>query len=205
MFTCSEYSVMPVKTDSDVAREMKELDIRFLMLADRAEDEIDQEIVRRGDSPQRILFQRQFHHHLTTLPPDLRQEHYQFIQQHLKETQDPVEIFLELSMYWDFVNYSLLEHVINEFGSDQLKADMRQYVADLEEFRKTTTVAQFAKHWNGKRGTEIPHPHFTELMAKLPEDPSTYTLQDLETLRRDTCREFSLSTLAVKLSATSGE
>ena len=49
-------------------------------------------------------------------------------------------------MYWDFINYSLLEHVINEFGSDQLKEDMRQYIADLEEFRKTTTVAQFAKH-----------------------------------------------------------
>ena len=43
-----------------------------------------------------------------------------------------------LSLYWNFLNYNLLQHMFNIFGDEQLKHDMEDNVEGLKVFRADT-------------------------------------------------------------------
>ncbi len=136
------------------------------------------------------------------LPATIRPDHFEFVQESLNtisKAEKFHEIFLYLNLYWSFIDCNLLEYLISKFGSEGLQAQMASYVADLVIFRNSTTVAQFAKHWSNVGSKKDPPPHFSELRAKLPDDPSSYTLEYVENLRIDFCREFFLSRSALVL------
>ena len=67
---------------------------------------------------------------------------------------------------------------------------MSAYVKVVQVFYDETTVQQLMDHWPGRR--DIP-PHFEELIAVIDEDPSTYTLRQLDNLRKQFCSEIRLS------------
>ena len=43
------------------------------------------------------------------------------------------QIFVVLNQYWTFIQYELLEYVVQEYGNDDLKKEMNRYRADMEE------------------------------------------------------------------------
>ena len=43
------------------------------------------------------------------------------------------QIFIVLNQYWTFIQYELLEYVVQEYGNDDLKKEMKRYRADMEE------------------------------------------------------------------------
>ena len=43
------------------------------------------------------------------------------------------QIFAVLNQYWTFVQYELLEYVVQEYGNGHLKKEMRKYIAHMEE------------------------------------------------------------------------
>ncbi len=185
------------KTDSDVAREIFEFEKRFRKLI--VQVQIDWIKDDTSQTPHRLLDLQTF---LTYLPASIRSDHYEFIQESLstiKKAKDIEELFLYLNLYWSFIDCNLLQHLIGTFGSEGLQVQMDSYVADLVRFRKSTTVAQFAKHWPKFGCKKDPPPHFSELRAKLPNDPSSCTLEYVEKLRIDFCREFFLSRSALVL------
>jgi len=51
-----------------------------------------------------------------------------------------ITIWSILNLYWDFLNYDLLEHVIGNFGSQDLKHQMQDYIEEFSEFKRRTRL-----------------------------------------------------------------
>ena len=136
---------------------------------------------------------KEFRTKLTLLPRTIRHEHTTFIKENLPkflEAGNLEEIFMHLNLYWSFLDYSLLDHIIDRFCSCDLKRDMHRYKLELGKFCHETTISQVIESWSGQ---VEPPPTFTEFTNTLDRDAATYTLEELDKLRRDICREFSLS------------
>ena len=139
---------------------------------------------------------------LTLLPVTLKKEYERSVLKRLKsmrEEEQVIGLFLHLNPLFTFLDYGLLEHIINVFGSDQLKKDMKSYCNNVLIFMKQTTVKQIIHHLPGEEKTPQ---SYTKLKAHIKEDPSTYTLQQLNTLRRKYCSKIGLyETLCVMIVA----
>ena len=91
-----------------------------------------------------ILFSR-----VTCLPVSVRRQHRTFIEEKLTNIRPPAafeSIWSILNLYWDFLNYGLLEHVINQCGSEELKQEMQSYILELSVFKQTTRLCDFIKN-----------------------------------------------------------
>ena len=130
---------------------------------------------------------------LTLLPISLRGEYQKFVFENLKtleKAESIREIFHHLNLHFTFIDYRLLEFLINEYGSRRLKQDMSTYARRVQAFMDETTVQQLMDHWPGR--PDIP-PHFEKLRAVIDRDPKTYTLRQLDDLRKRLCSETRLS------------
>ena len=137
-----------------------------------------------------------------TLPHAISKEHEQFLlsKYHLFEKAQTIEsIFLHLNFYLSFIDFSLLEHIIEHFGDPDLQQRMKQYSKDMAMFRMETPVIAIIPHLSGR---PKPPRHFTSLRMKLNLDPKTCTLEDLEQHRKKFGSEFSLSKFALFLVET---
>ena len=146
---------------------------------------------------------KRFRHTLTNLPLEIKHDHCQYIQEHLREIEniDNIEcLFHHLNLYWSFLDYSLLEHIIKRHGSKELKTKMRIYVKDITEFRKKTTLSQLSGYWSER--VSLP-PHFSQLTIKLDKDPTKCTVDEL-LLRFKTslCKDLSLPQYSLVLVRT---
>ena len=133
---------------------------------------------------------------LTMLPVALRAEYQGYLDEKSNTLEDAEEandirkVFRCLSPLLTFIDYHLLEFMIEEFASDELKCDMAAYVGEVEVFIDETTIEQLTKVWPGRQ--KIP-PDFEKLTTVIDEDPSKYTLRQLNTLRKKFCCETSLT------------
>ena len=87
---------------------------------------------------------------VTYLPVSVRRQHRSFIEEKLTNIGPPAafeSIWSILNLYWDFLNYGLLEHVINQCGSEDLKQEMQSYILELSVFKQTTRLCDFIKNW----------------------------------------------------------
>ena len=137
---------------------------------------------------------RKFRTSLMLLPATIKLEHTAFLKENLPtflKAEGLEEIFMHLNLYWNFIDYSLLDYIIDRFCSEELKEEMTQYRSDLAQFRKETTVRQLIHSWPMHRVE--PPPSFTEFTSTLDRDAATFTLEELEELRMKICGEFSLS------------
>ena len=135
-------------------------------------------------------------HSLTLLPIEIRVEYKTAITEifpDLHRESTISDLFYHLSPLVDFLCYGLLEYVINEFGSETLKKHVMSYSDDVLVFMKKTTIKQLMNIWPGQQ--EIP-PSFSTLKVNIDEDPSTYTLYELEQLRKRFCSGVKLTDIA---------
>ena len=58
----------------------------------------------------------------------------------INHAKDVNELFKILKPYWNYSDYSLLEHIIRVFGTKELIEDVDKYIAELECFEKNTTI-----------------------------------------------------------------
>jgi hypothetical protein len=136
---------------------------------------------------------------LTLLPIEIRIEYKSAITEMfpvLRRESTISDIFYHLSPLVDFLSCGLLKYIIDVFGSDTLKEKMATYSDDVLVFMKQTTVQQLMCVWPGQQ--EIP-PTFSKLRAKIDENPSTYTLYDLDQLRKHFCSEVKLTDIVLVL------
>ena len=136
---------------------------------------------------------RKFRTSLMLLPATIKLEHTAFLKENLPtflKAENLEEIFMHLNLYWNFIDYSLLDYIIDRFCSDELKEDMDKYKSELEKFRRVTTIGQMIRSWPGR---VEPPPSFTKFTSTLNRDASTFTLEELEELRMKICSEFTLS------------
>ena len=140
---------------------------------------------------------------LTNLPLELQAEYRDYVEEKLEEFMEletVSKIIFKLNLHLNcFIDYSLLEHLIKEFGSDPLKEDMLAYVEKLQCFLEETNVLQLKDHLRYSPDQEKLPLNFSVLEMKFEEDPSTFSLRKLDDLRRDFCQNTRLSKMVVTL------
>jgi hypothetical protein len=178
----------------DIASKIKTLEYQFISLQTR----IRLELSANPDVTVQTLLRK-----LTGLPLSLRKEYESFIAKHIPvmRTETQVnELFIVHfnSLTSSFLDYGLIEYIIKMFGSDGLKRDMRSYCSEMAVFMKETTIKQLieAEYFPGQ--TEIP-PKFSLIEAKIGEDSSKLTLEQLNRLRKRYCSEVKLSDIVFHL------
>lgn len=88
------------------------------------------------------------------------------------------KIFLVLKGHWSFINYGILEHIINSCGTEEDKMNLHKYVHQLKEFcqRRIFEVPPHAY------GSESKKRNWTKLTFKL--DKKVPTLEDIRETQR---------------------
>ena len=115
----------------------------------------------------------------------MRQEHRTFIEEKLTNIRPPAafeSIWSILNLYWDFLNHGLLEHVINQCGSKELKQEMQDYILELSVFKQTTRLCDFIKNWPC-RDERPPEGYLKKVVLKMQKEWSQCTLQDVESFK----------------------
>ena len=145
-----------------------------------------------------------FRHSVTLLPSTIRTEHIQFITESIDDINnagDVNSLFSHLNIYWTYLEYSLLSHIIQSHSSTlsaELKGEMKRYEEDIEVFKQNTTVEQLLQAGIGCVRREPP-PNFTRIITKLKGKPSDYTLDKIDQFRRMVCMAFNLPTFILML------
>ena len=169
-----------------IAERIQTMEIKFGQLVDKVREEHN------------IPLQR-LKRCITLLPASTKDQHIAFIRENLREIKQSKcmeDIFLLLNFYWDFLNYTLLEHIVTEFGNNDTKAAMGKYVCELVAFRKVTKLSEFITHW---RCTGKVPPDMSRLVIKMEKDWSNCTLEDVEQFRATLTQKLLLPSFAVLL------
>ena len=138
---------------------------------------------------------------ITLLQGDLKSEHKLFIEnkeEKLRKAESINDVFITVNGYWDFLNYSLLQHIIDQHATDEMKMEMEGYAKDIAQFRKETELRVFSKVYKRKPKADD---EFVKLVSKQKIDWSKATLEVVEQFRNDICSELSLSTFSLQLAA----
>lgn len=99
------------------------------------------------------------------------------------------KFFFKLNDCWNFIDYDLLESVIEEHGNAALKSAMNTYLKELSKFCQSTTVHQLIKIWQPNY-PNFYSPHSQQedrklFVSRLNRDAKMYTIQELDHFRRE--------------------
>ena len=176
----------------DIASKIETLEDRFDDLRTRIIDELS---AKPGITVQGLLDK------LTSLPVSLKKEYESSIAMPLPNMRAEIninELFVHLNPLTSFIDYGLIEHFIRKFGSDTLKDDMRSYCSEMIMFMKETTIKQLIDHLPGQADTP---PNFSLIEAKIGQNASECTLEQLNTIGKRYCSEVKLSEIVFHLVA----
>ena len=171
-----------------VENEVQYFDKKFRSLVDKANQE-----VRRQTEPSVFLSR------VTNLPVLARLQHRTFIEEKLTNLPPPVtyeNVWTKLNLYWDFLNYGFLEHVIDTFGSADLKQQMRKYVDELAIFKQRTLFRDLCDFIRDDRPLDE---GLKSIVIKMEKEWSKCTLQDVELFKKDLVHKFFLPEFAILL------
>ena len=133
---------------------------------------------------------------LSSLPRSIAMEHHKYVSSIIKRKHPFTNLrlfFNHLNLYcWNFLEYHVLESLIESKCSKELREKMSGYARDVEKFRQKTTISDFircARHLVKKR--TIP-PHFKKVTLEHAVDPDVYTLAELDAFRKDTLESLHL-------------
>ena len=173
-----------------IKQHVKQLQDRFVHLAYCTY----KELVDKGISVHDV------HAWLTALDV-FRREHQEFIKDHLTNIEKGTHLsnlWARLGIYWNFLNFDLLEHLVSGFGSEDLKRKMESYKCDLQSFRKATRICDFINCWP-ERVEPPPERELREFVAKVGYHWENCTLEDLDMLEGVITRKFFLPRFVLHL------
>ena len=136
---------------------------------------------------------------LSILPTELQIEYGAYLEEKLpilEELGTVSKIFSRLSLHFTFLDYALLQHLIDEFGSEQLKQDMSAYEEEIQVFLDETMIVHLQDHLPGRQ--ELPL-HFDKLQMMIDKDPGKCSLRMVNNLRKRFCSETQLSEIVFAL------
>ena len=183
---------MPLATSNDEVKAMiAELEEGFKNL---------RTTVRECLERQRVLVSR-VADALTSLSPDDDERHKIFTESHvtvLYRAANISEQFGTMNSHWNYLDPSLLEHLVKEFNLEQVKDRMEAYKSALQQFRKKTPLKIFCQTQRRKRKKF--DEDFREMVAEFdwPEKENV-TLEDVEQFRQEYTSEYSLHECAMMI------
>ena len=131
-------------------------------------------------------------HSLTSLPVVLSEEREGAIFNLLPDIERAESIdsiFFRIARLISFIDYHLLEYLIEQHGNDEIKTKMMEFTEEVAIFLYCTKVAELMNYWPGK--ADIPE-GFAEIRVKFEKDPKTYSLAELNRFRRKFCCKLML-------------
>ena len=137
---------------------------------------------------------------LTSLSPDDKDEHKQFLESHvtaLFNAANLAEMFGIMNFNWNYLSYQPLDHLIEEFNLNEMKGEMEAYKEDLQQFRGKTPLTVFCETQN-KRQLRL-DPEFQEMVAKF-DWPDDVVLEVVEQFRQKYAFHYRLRQCAMLLS-----
>lgn len=114
------------------------------------------------------------------------------------KAESVLEVFCVLAKCWDFLNCGLLNHIIDKFGSQNIKDEMAKYQEKLKDFRCRTTLRDYIGKWT-HRVTR----YFSEVKMEVTEEWLDRTLEDVEQFRRELSRQSSLEDYTLRFEKVS--
>ena len=141
----------------------------------------------------------EFQSMLEDLPLSNMHKHLHF----LKKEKDRInmannikQILDILQPYWSYTDYAFLERIIKEFGTRELKEEMKDYISELEEFEKKTSVEDY----NSAAQDEMEIPtHFKELAITQLKEPAQCSLYDVRMLIKEIVNLSALAEYSVRV------
>ena len=118
-------------------------------------------------------------------------QHQSFIKEKLTNIPPPVtivRIWSVLDRHWDFLNYGLLKHIINAYGSLELKKKMQNYVDELSTSKQQNQLSDFIK-CSPCRDEGPPEEYLKLVVVKLNES-SQCKLEDAESFKEAIVHKF---------------
>ena len=121
---------------------------------------------------------------VAVLPTSLKYQHKYFLEHHSSQIGKATtvdEIFSIVNRYCNFLNCSLLAHIIGKFGDEELRMQLSRYIEALQAFRLRTRITDFFKAYIG--APNLP-PEFVPLKEKMGSEWEQCTLEDAEEYRK---------------------
>ena len=138
---------------------------------------------------------------LTELCADDMPDHKVFLEDNIHtlfKSEDNMELFASMNLHWNYLAYDLLDHVIKEFGIEEVKAGMERYKSDMKQFRKNSPLKLYCKAQKKRR--QKPPVEFREVVAEF-EWPEDVTLETVEDFRQEFASQYGLRECAMMLSS----
>ena len=138
---------------------------------------------------------------LVNTPVEHRNMHKEFFDMVIIELcKEPslLKVWFSLSQYWNFLSYSLLEQVVCDYGDEDLKTDMEDYIKELKEFRCRTRLCDFAKY-SVKINEDLSEQNLKDLTIKYHQSWDECTLEYLENFSEKISQKFFLPSFSLVL------
>ena len=138
---------------------------------------------------------------LTNISIKYQKHHKEFFMQlldNIEKDKTIDHVWIRLSGYWNFLNYTLLENLIHEFGDRTLKTDMDEYIKCLKKFRSATRVCDFAKYCT-EINEDLSEQDLKDFVVKLDQHWDKCTLEDLERLKKCISQKFFLPSFMMSI------
>ena len=129
---------------------------------------------------------------LTTLPMLKKYKKLRFLRKKknkILRAETMQAIFNILDPYWNYVDYSLLEYIVNKYCNKKVRSQMKKYKLKLEEFERATSVQDFTSALPDHR--RFPMKHAT-LKASVQVNPAACSLHDARKIKESIAEKASL-------------
>ena len=138
---------------------------------------------------------------LTSLSPDDDEHHKMFLESHvtaLVTAADHSELFVKMNFHWNYLDPSLLDHLVRKLELNTMKAQTEAYKSDLQQFRKKTPLTLFCQA-HRRRRIEL-SPGFQEVVAEFSwPNNNDITLEDVEQFRQEYASHYKFYEFAMML------
>ena len=136
---------------------------------------------------------------LTSLSPDDDKQHRLFLASHtstLYKAANVSALFGTMNSHWDYLNPSLLDHLVTEFELEGIKEQMEAYKSELQQFRMTTQLTLYCRVQKRKR--DRISPDFQEAVTEF-DWPENVTLEVVEQFRQEYADHYNLHECAMMI------
>ena len=179
--------------DDEVKKIIEELKVKFDILKNSIRTCLDKnEILVRNVADA-----------LTTLSPDDDDCHKMFLESHIEKifaSNDNFVLFGHMNLHWNYLDPSLLQHLVKKLNLNDVKEPMEKYRLELQQFRMKTPLTVFCKSQKRKR-IEL-SPEFKDMLTEF-NWPANVTLEVVEQFRQEYVSHYQLHKCAMMLSNAS--
>lgn len=141
------------------------------------------------------LFVSSFTTFIATRPNDSRL--FCEVKAEFHTAKEVIDLFLILGQYWSWINYDLLEKIIDEFGNDEIKTHFEKYREHTLEPFLQRSVIEIPSNAYGH--TDIPH--FRKVSFKFGTDMESHSASNLRKIRNKVATILGIDSKALHISA----